>query len=371
MIELIAGKDDAGRRLDRIIRKALPDLSLSLIHRLLRQKKILVDNKPASPNSRIDQGMTIKVIADVNHETDTVNKTTKNVINQRNLHVNKTSSLKTPKLQYHSSRPQTPNPRPQSPVPILWQGAGIIVFNKPSGLSTHGPNSLDTIVSDWLAGRGSPLPRSLSFKPGPLHRLDKPTSGAIVFSKTLEGAKMFSALLREHKLEKTYLAIVEGQISSEKTWQDTLEREKNTSKSLIKPALSIPTPDSRFPTPTHKEAITAVKTLASKGGYSLIEARIMTGRHHQIRAQAASHGHPLAGDIKYGGKPFPGSEKARSGCFFLHAWKIRFLELPDGFTGVFPGFIAAPLPEAFLTQIKALFSMEAIRGVVQETGKGR
>ena len=371
MIELTAGKDDAGRRLDRIIRKALPDLSLSLIHRLLRQKKILVDNKPASPNSRIDQGMIIKVIADVNHETITVNKKKKNIINQRNIQVsNKNFRLK-------------------PPVPILWQGAGIIIFNKPSGLSTHGPNSLDTIVNDWLAGGGSPLPRSLSFKPGPLHRLDKPTSGVIVFSQTLEGAKMFSALLREHKLEKTYIAIVEGCIEqdegtgnreqgtgySEIIWQDELAHDKKTRKSFVETRkvykARSPIPDPRSLIPISKQAITVIKTLASNGGYSLIEARIMTGRHHQIRAQAASHGHPLAGDIKYGGKPFPGSEKARGGCFFLHAWKIRFLELPDGFPGDFTGFIEAALPEAFLTQIEKLFSMEAIRGVVQETGKGR
>jgi 23S rRNA pseudouridine955/2504/2580 synthase len=103
----------------------------------------------------------------------------------------------------------------------------------------------------------------------------------------------------------------------------------------------------------------------------LIEAQIKTGRHHQIRAQAASHGHPLAGDIKYGGKLFPGSGKARGGCFFLHAWKIRFLELPGWFPDDFSGYIEAPLPEAFLTRIEALFNMEAIGSVVEETGKSR
>jgi len=340
MIELTAGKDDHGRRLDRIIRKALPDYPLSLIHRLLRQKKILVDNKPATPNHRIKQGMVIKVYTPVNHSSNQVNHI---VVNQKNSKVNK----KNPHLQ-----PPLPKPRPHSSLlPVLYQGSGIIVFNKPQGLSTHGPNSLDSIVNAWLAEEGA-LPRSLSFKPGPLHRLDKPTSGAIVFSQSLEGAKLFSALLKEHKLEKTYIAIVEGRIEGEKIWRDTLEHDKDARKSFVKTDPLPPNPDPSLHcslSPSPKEALTTVKPLASNDEYSLIEARIKTGRHHQIRAQAAAHGHPLAGDIKYGAPPLPG--QSRGGCFFLHAWKIRFIESPDGL----PQEIIAPLPEEFQAQIETLF----------------
>jgi len=408
MIELTAAKDDAGRRLDRILRKALPDLSLSLIHRLLRQRKILVDNKPATPNHRIEQGMVIKINAPVTYVNNQVNNP---IVNYDNFMVNKNNlRLQTPNPEPRTLNPiLSPVPSPESPVPILWHGSGIIVFNKPQGLSTHGPQSLDGIVNAWLSSGGEgPLPRSLSFKPGPLHRLDKPTSGAIVFSQTLEGAKLFSALLRERKIEKIYVAIVEGRIAKEEVkgsittkeegkgkrekskrikygeiiWRDSLEHDKNARKSLvsprpysIRPPLRLkPSRDIRHtgaffgapaqphkskntatpctlgaPFPISKEAITMVKTLASNDKYSLIEARIKTGRHHQIRAQAASHGHPLAGDIKYGGKPL--SSQSYGGCFFLHAWKIRFNESPDGF----PREIIAPLPEAFQAWIEALF----------------
>jgi len=403
MIELTAGKDDDGRRLDRIIRKALPDYPLSLIHRLLRQKKILVDNNPATPNHRIKQGMVIQVLAPVNRTSDQVNRD--NVNHKKSMVNNQESHLQTSISEPYSIRPplrlkpsrhswqtgafigapaqphkskNTANQKYPFADGILairsknllattlgcslcvWQGSGIIVFNKPQGLSTHGPNSLDFIVNAWLATEGA-LPRSLSFKPGPLHRLDKPTSGAIVFSQTLEGAKLFSALLRERKIEKTYIAIVEGRIKSEKgkvksekskygeiMWRDTLTHDKNKRKSLIN--LPLPTPYSLLP--ILKEAITTVKTLASNDSYSLIEAGIKTGRHHQIRAQAAAHGHPLAGDIKYGAKPLPG--QSRGGAFFLHAWKIRFNECPDGF----PQEIIAPLPEAFQAKIEALFNSQ-------------
>jgi len=336
MIELTAGKDDNGRRLDRILRKALPELSLSLIHRLLRQKKILVDNKPASPNNRIEQGMVIKVYAPATHIREQVNKTNvnhnKNKVNDKNPHM------------------QTLFPVSCSlfPVPILWQGSGIIVFNKPQGLSTHGPKSLDTIVNTWLAEGGtSPLPRSLSFRPGPLHRLDKPTSGAIAFSQTLEGARLFSALLRDRKLEKIYIVIVEGCIEGEEAWQDALTHDKNAHKTFV-----TPNPEPRTLNPILKEAVTTVRPLASNGKYSLIEARIKTGRHHQIRAQAAAHGHPLAGDIKYGAKAMP--SQSHGGSYFLHAWKIRFIECPDGL----PREIIAPLPEEFQTRIEELFNYQ-------------
>jgi 23S rRNA pseudouridine955/2504/2580 synthase len=84
-------------------------------------------------------------------------------------------------------------------------------------------------------------------------------------------------------------------------------------------------------------------------GSTLLLAEIETGRTHQIRAHAAAHGHPLAGDIKYGGHVLDGGR--RGGGFFLHAWKIELRETAPSF----PHSITAPLPEAFGERIRALF----------------
>jgi len=300
-IELIAGPDDAGRRLDRILRKSLPDYSLSLIHRLLRQGKVLVNGRRAGSDERIEPGMVIRLKPAVNHDFKQINKTGRAV-------------------------PPTP-PLPE----ILWRGSGIIVFNKPPGLVSHGKASLDTLVKAWLAGK---LPASLSFKPGPLHRLDRPTSGIIAFSESLQGAQLFTRLLRERRIKKTYLAIIEGPIGGDEEWQDELSRNTTLKKTFATDR-----------TAETQNAFTAVTTLASNGLYSLIEAHIVTGRTHQIRAQAASHGHPLAGDVKYGGHKIPG------GGFFLHAWKMELEECPAGF----PQPLVAPLPDAFRLQINVLF----------------
>jgi 23S rRNA pseudouridine955/2504/2580 synthase len=218
------------------------------------------------------------------------------------------------------------------------------VFNKPPGLATHGEDSLDTLVKAWLGGK---LPPSLSFKPGPLHRLDKPTSGAVAFSETIEGARLFSRLLRERKAVKTYLAIVEGRMTGEAVWQDELARDSNAGKTFAagKTGASLA---------GAKNALTAVTALASNGSHTLIEARIVTGRTHQIRAQAAAHGYPLAGDRKYGGQ-FAGGKRFPGG-FFLHAWK---LDLGCHIAG-FPQPLIAPLPAPFQSRITALFGEELL-----------
>ena len=284
-MELITGENDSGRRLDRILRKALADYPLPLIHRLLRQKKVLVNGKPGKAQDRIESGVKISISSLENIQT------------------------------------QKPLSRRFPPPEILWQTAGLIAVNKPAGLAVHGPDSLDDMVRSCLAEK---IPPSLSFKPGPLHRLDKPSSGVVVFSSSLEGARLFTSLMRERKVRKTYLAVVEGELKGEETWQDELVRNKEIKKTFVSPN-----------TDGGKTAVTKVTPLASDGNYTLIKAEIATGRTHQIRAQAAFHGYPLAGDKKYGGKKF-----GKGSGFFLHAWKLEFLEYT----------ITAPLSTSYLPE---------------------
>jgi 23S rRNA pseudouridine955/2504/2580 synthase len=328
LIQLNAGPDDAGRRLDRILRKALPDYSLSLIHRLLRQGKVLVDGKPAGKDFRIQSSSSIKV----NVRRQDINMGAACIVN-----------LPCKQVNIHPSLPE-----------ILWQGSGIIVFNKPPGLATHGPDSLDEMVRAYLEGK---IPPSLSFRPGPLHRLDKPASGAVAFSETIEGARLFSRLLRERKLVKIYLAVVEGCITKDLHWQDDLSRDTHAKKTFAIVKVDLPPDEAGLPLdevvlPGQKtqNALTDVNPLASNGEHTLAEIRIHTGRTHQIRAQAAAHGFPLAGDVKYGGRRIPGIGE---NDLFLHAREIGFIE--D--TGIFPQKITAPLPQPFQSVIKTLFGL--------------
>ena len=305
-MELITGENDKGRRLDRVLRKALPDHPLPLIHRLLRQGQVLVDGKPGKAQDRLDCGVKISIFS------------LKNAQKSNNL------------------------VRSLPPPNIIWEDSGLLSVNKPAGLAVHGPGSLDAMVRSFLTGK---LPPSLSFSPGPLHRLDKPSSGIVVFSTSLKGARLFSSLLHERKVRKTYLAIVEGRVEKEEIWRDCLIRDKEKKKTFVSKAGS----DGACGETSGKTAITKITPLAAKGNYSLIEAEIPTGRTHQIRAQAAAHGHPLAGDVKYSPQKTP-RKAARDiyhkANFFLHAWKLEFLEFS----------IEAPLPEAFQEKVAALFN---------------
>jgi len=316
-VRLEAGADDAGRRLDRVLRKALPDCSLSLIHRLLRQGKIRLDGKPAGPETKVWAGAAIEIsIREGSQKRQPLE-----------------APLKIPAL---------------SALPgILAMGSGIVVFNKPAGLASHGPESLDTMVKAHYAEK---LPPSLSFKPGPLHRLDRPTSGIIAFSENLAGARLFTELLREQRIAKTYLAIVEGRMpggaesaAGELLWRDGLIRDKTAKKTVVGTGEAA--------SPTGKFAETSVRVIACDGFHTFIEVNISTGRTHQIRSQAAAHGHPLAGDVKYGGRAIPG------GGIFLHAWKLGF----DIDIAGLPRVISAPLPEAFMARITGTFDPDTCR----------
>jgi len=271
-MELVTGENDKGRRLDRILRKSLSDHPLALIHRLIRQGQVLVNGRPAKAQDRLECGCVIII----NSEQKTGNK-------EKNVKKTRAAAI------------------PQ----ILWEGSGLLAVYKPAGIAVHGDDSLDVMVRSYLADK---LPPSLSFKPGPLHRLDKPSSGVVIFSASLEGARLFTSLMRERKVKKTYLAIVQGIIKDEENWHDELVRDRERKKTFISDTRS-----------GGKTAITKVTPIATEERYTLIRAEIATGRTHQIRAQAQAHGHPLAGDVKYGGK------KSREG-FFLHAWKLEFLD---------------------------------------------
>ncbi|GHT49870.1 RNA pseudouridine synthase [Spirochaetia bacterium] len=297
---LVITENDAGRRLDRVLRKAMPDIPLSGIHKMLRKKRILLDGKKAQPSTKTASGQ--KIIIEGNaasFASETLASPSNKVL----------------KDECHSAQCAPALP-PIEPL-ILFEGGGILVLNKIAGIASHGDNSLETQVRAYLEHK---ITKSLSFKSGPLHRLDKPTSGVITFSTSLDGAQKFSAILAEGKLKKTYIAIFDGLMQDCK-WHDFLVRDNNTKKTFVQNENS----------KDGKEAICEVRVIANNAKQSLAFVIIKTGRTHQIRASASFHGHPLSGDKKYGSMSKP--------PFFLHALSLEF---PDESFGVKK--ITAPLP---------------------------
>jgi 23S rRNA pseudouridine955/2504/2580 synthase len=324
MTILPVAPDDQGRRLDRVLRKALPGLPLSLIHRLLREGKVLVDKRPRSGAFRLSAGQRIALPG---------------------------LAAEGPPGAPPSAPPPGAAPRGRPPLKILYESADFLALDKEAGREVHGSGeSLDALVRAYLAPVVGP---SLSFRPGPLHRLDRPTSGIVVFSVSLRGARYFSALLREGRVHKQYAALVEGRVEKPGLWEDRLLRDRESRTTA--------------PAPEGKIARTRYTPLALSprhggGGtraYTLLALEPETGRTHQIRAQAAAHGHPLGGDTKYGGLPlppalFPGRGQALRPPFLLHAWKLILPNAAPPDEPPLPS-LEAPLPGYFTALIENLF----------------
>ena len=334
---LTAQNDDADRRLDRILRKALPDIPLSALHRLLRKGRILVNGKPGKGEDRIPSGAQIELPH-----------------TESGLPFNRKSASCREQKKQPAGGPQ----KSYGPD-ILWEGEGLLILNKPAGLAVHGGgnsgDNLDRRVQEYLT-----LPPSLSFRPGPLNRLDKPSSGIVVFALNLEAAKWFSALLREGKIQRRYLAIIEGNLQQNEVWEDMLYRDKEAQKTLVltpgteNSAAKVP---QNIKLPKSRRALTRISPLAranrNGAAYTFARIEIETGRTHQIRAQAAEHGCPLAGDRKYGGKTFIHNS------FFLHAFE---LQMPGGqgnnpIIPKIPKLIKAPLPKIFALTAEEIFGI--------------
>jgi 23S rRNA pseudouridine955/2504/2580 synthase len=311
-----AAADDHQRRLDRVLRKALPGMPLSALHRLFRKGKITLDGRAAAPSARVLAGQSITIPG---RDRDC------------------SGPLLSPPSRQASCLP---------PAAVIFENSDVLVLNKAPGIAVHGPDSLEGQVRTYLEPK---TPRSLSFRPGPLHRLDKPTSGIIVFSVSLRGARFFSSLFREGGIRKEYLAVADGTLDARETWEDSLIRDTGRRKTFS----GEKAPGGNNGEYGPKTALTKIRPLAQAGGRTLLLAEIATGRTHQIRAQAAARGHPLSGDRKYGGKPFPESGRQGPGAFFLHALALEIPGAPRG-AGI-PRRMEAPLPEDYARMLKTIF----------------
>ena len=168
---------------------------------------------------------------------------------------------------------------------ILWEDEHLLVVNKPAGWNTHAPAPFaGEGIYEWLKHR-EPRWARLAI----IHRLDKETSGVLVFGKTPEANRSLTAQFTERGVHKKYLLLTDRAAREEKfTATSTIVRagEKYVSRPLL---------------PGGERAETRFTVLSVQDGPTLIEAEPVTGRTHQIRVHAAEHGFPIVGDTLYGG----------------------------------------------------------------------
>ena len=199
----------------------------------------------------------------------------------------------------------------ESNIEVLYEDNHIIAINKKSGDLVQGDKSRDTplpeIVKLFLKNKYS-KPGNVFL--GVIHRLDRPTSGVVLFAKTSKALKRFNKIFKEGKIEKTYYAITKNKPPKQ---SDTLVHWLKKNEKINKSTHFIN---------KHKESKKAIlhyKILKKLINYYLLEIKIETGRHHQIRWQLSAIGCPIKGDLKYGSK-----RSNKDGGIDLHAKKIKF-----------------------------------------------
>jgi len=201
-------------------------------------------------------------------------------------------------------------------------------------------NKLPTELVEWNESGDTPLAADLRRYLGDseeafvgiVHRLDRPTSGAVIFARTEDCLRRLNEMLREGAIEKTYWAVVDTPPPEEQARLDHyILHERDLNKSY---ALTGPRPGAR-------PASLVYRHLSSSDRYHLLEIDLLTGRHHQIRAQLHRIGCHIKGDLKYG---FPRSN--RGGGIHLHARRISFAHPVTGDSVT----ITAPVPDEPLWQ---------------------
>lgn len=317
-IRFKTGKDDEGRRLDRIAKKLLSEENLSQLYKALRNGLIKVNEKKQKGEYRIQKGDEIKIASFLAENAVLADKK-----NQEKI----------------------------TPLPEEWivlRTQELLFLNKPYDLpvqkSKAGERALNALVQeDYDFFNSQNTRKSLSFRTGPLHRLDRRTTGLIAFSQNLEGAQAFSKAIQEHRIKKTYLAIVEGALEKTEIWTEKISRNEKDLNSSKFHTVSV-----NSGSKNSKESSTTAIPLAY-GKYkgiqvSLVKFIISTGRTHQIRAASAYHSHPLLGDTVYGARQI--SEKQN---LFLHSYSLEFQE--NLFS--LPKKIVCPPGENFVSVLKS------------------
>ena len=252
-MKIIVNKEMEGKRIDSVIPSCNIEISRSMVQKLIEENQITVNGKKIKPSYKTS----------LNDE-----------------------------IEINIPEPKQIDLKPQDiPLEILYEDNDIIVVNKPKGMVVHPANgNLDgtlvnaimAICKDSLSGIGGEI------RPGIVHRVDKDTSGAIIVAKNDKAHIKLSEDLKDHKIKKTYIALVRGIIKeNEATINMPIARSKKDRKKMAVDK-------------NGKEAITHFKVLNRyKGKYSLLEINIETGRTHQIRVHLSHIGYPIIGDNTY------------------------------------------------------------------------
>jgi len=222
---------------------------------------------------------------------------------------------------------------------VVYEDDDLVVIDKPAGLVVHpaAGHASGTLVNALIAHCGDSLSGIGGVKrPGIVHRLDKDTSGAVVFARNRAALHFLQERFREHAIDREYVVIAAGAVPDQGSYDADLVREPGLRRSVARPGQQ------------GRRAVTHYRTLEKLPDASLVAARLETGRTHQIRVHFSAAGHPVLGDRVYG----PRDAEHEAPRQMLHA---RTLGFPHPVTGR-RVTAESPLPEDFSATLETLRS---------------
>lgn len=289
MTELTVTKNDAGQRADRFLSKAFPNLSPTLVCKLMRKKRIKLNGAKTEPNVKLCEGDVFR------------------------FYLSDELLSKAPAERANDFRAVP------SDISVIYEDENILLVDKPVGMVVHedNDNTSDTLINRilcYLWKKGEYLPEEEnSFVPALCNRIDRNTCGIVIAAKNAEALRVMNRKVRDRELVKLYLCIVCGTPSPRAgELVSYIKKLPDENRVVVS--------DTRAP--DHLTARTKYRVLESRGELSLVEADLLTGRTHQIRAQFAHIGHPLLGDGKYGSNRI----NKQYGCSYqaLCSYKLTF-----------------------------------------------
>lgn len=325
MKQFVIKKEEENQTIEKYIKKVLYNYPLSSIYKLFRLKDVKVNNARVDKHHIIKEGDLIKIyIKDFDFND------IKKIDNYK-----KTDEIKNL---------------------IIYEDENILILNKPRGTLVQKDEAsykkaLDTLVIEYLYFKGEFDPNdNVSYKPSPAHRIDRNTSGILIFGKNISALHELQRLIQDKEsLKKQYLALVKGKV--DKSGRIDVPILKNSKNNYC--TIDLNSNDA-------KSAITEYAPILFNEDYSLLNVTLLSGRTHQIRVHMAYIDHPVVGDNKYGDfnlnkifyKQFQFENQ------FLHSYKITFLD-PHGILSYLKNkTFEAELSENMTNIIKKIFQQK-------------
>ncbi len=293
--------DRGGQRLDNFLMARLPGVPRSAIYKLIRTGQVRVNGGRAKPFQKLRVGDQVRVPP---------------------VHTDEKGAARVPDRVVSLLE-----------AGVIFEDERLLVCDKPAGIAAHGGSGVAWGLIDGL--RQSRPGKSLDL----VHRLDRETSGVMVLAKDVEVLRHLQQQFAGRQAEKRYFTLLDGSVNDDRTLVDEpLARHEVSGERLVRVD------------PEGKAAQTAFTVLERYRDATLVEAKPLTGRTHQIRVHAAWLGSPCAGDSKYADNEQQAAWKARGlERLFLHAHSLSFEWLDDS-----PRLYSSPLPDELRAVVDGL-----------------